>query len=142
MVRRALCVACWGMDVTTTTPTPQEALSAFLTHWQGGQYHAMALALPARVFPTRRRSVRQVRRAYPGTLSGFSILSARDTDPAATNVDVQVLWRQRGGLELGRVRYRMVYVDDRDQPIARHHPGGQWKPFATYALPVPRPLRA
>ncbi|WP_221089163.1 hypothetical protein [Deinococcus aquaedulcis] len=125
-----------------TTATPQDALNAFLTHWQGGQYREMALALPARVFPTGRRSIRQVKKVYPGRLDDFSILGAHDTDPAATNVDVQVLWRERGGLELGRVRYRMVYVDAQDRPLARHHPGGQWKPFATYTLPVPRPLKA
>ncbi|GHG14667.1 hypothetical protein GCM10017784_01260 [Deinococcus indicus] len=130
------------MPTSVVNPSPQQALQAFLTHWQGQEYRAMALAMPARVFPGGRRSVRQVRRTYPGSLREFSILAARDTDPAATNIDVQMLWRQRGGLELGRVRYRMVYVNEHDQPIARHHEGGVWKPFATYALPVPRPLRA
>lgn len=121
-----------------TQQTPQQAITAFLSSWQRRDHDELARWLNG-----SHGDPEQAQQAYrQEELRSFRILAARDTDPAATSIDVELLCRVQGELELKRRRYRMVHLDEAGRPIARHHPEGNWLPFVAYALPDPPHLRA
>ncbi|MDB5046264.1 MAG: hypothetical protein JWQ08_2314 [Deinococcus sp.] len=126
-----------------STHTPQQAVTEFLTHWQAGAYNQMARLLPKQGTPLKKPPVGQVRQIYRvRTLQTFVVLAAADTDPAAANVDVQLVYAEAGELHFKRWRFRMVHFGKGEQPVPRNMAQGRWKAQATYLLPDPPALRA
>jgi len=120
-----------------------------LACWQRRDYAELARWLPASgarprpwQVPTA-AEVKAARRAYrTQALHSFRIVAVINTDPAAANIDAELLCQVQGELELRRRRYRMIHLAADARPLARGGPEGQWVPFACYALPNPPALRA
>ncbi|MDV6375101.1 hypothetical protein [Deinococcus arenicola] len=125
------------------TLTPQQALTEFLSCWQKRDYSSMSRLLPVKGTPPKKQTIKATKELYGGQkLTGFNLLSAHDTDPAAANLDVELHYREAGEMEVRRWRFRMVYVNDAGQPIPRNQPLGSWKPYVRRVLPDPPALRA
>lgn len=114
--------------------TPQQALEEFLSLWQGRDFRAMGRFLPYQGTPLKRQKVAEIRAQFAAKeISQYQIVAYKDTDPAATNVDVDLLYRQNDEWEYERWRFRMVHLDQLSRPVSRTQ-DGRWTAYKSWVL--------
>lgn len=119
--------------------TPQLALLDWLRLWQGRQYAAMARRMPLPLRAGQRAAAPELRQAYPPGLLAFNLFPGYDTDAAVTVIPVLLTRLDDNETRAQLWRFRMIYLDEAHQPLARGRQGGRWTVQSAALVPTPSP---
>lgn len=117
--------------------TPQLALRDWLRLWQGRQYAAMARRMPLPLRAGQRPAPPELRLTYPPGLLTFDLFPGYDTDAAVTVIPALLTRMDDNEARAQLWRFRMIYLDEVHQPLARGRQGGRWTVQSAALVPTP-----
>jgi len=107
--------------------TPERIMVEFLHYWIEG--HNLEMSNRGSYFPskgkTRREKIEELRKYLNyKKLDHFKLLEITDTSPSATEIDVQLEFKDN---DSNITKFTLIFEDDNSRPLLRSEKGGNWK---------------
>ncbi|MBT2722854.1 DUF2612 domain-containing protein [Bacillus sp. ISL-46] len=109
--------------------TPEKSVIEYLGYIEAGNYGTLAkMTTNYDKVLTEGKLAGRLREIFKGKkLVGYELVSVTDTAPAISKIEIKLVFDYNGEEIEDNRKFRLIYVDENDDPVARGYKKAEWK---------------